>query len=122
RAGAQSDLSTASIRGSDSSQVPVYLAGIRINDDVSGSADLSTVPIWMIERAEVFRGNAPEAADRLGLGGAIFFWPRQPRATRAGASAGAGSFGERGGWLAYEAGTSGGGALVAVRRAQANND
>jgi iron complex outermembrane receptor protein len=122
RAGASSDLSTASIRGSDSSQVPVYLAGIRINDDVSGSADLSTVPIWMIDRVEVFRGNAPESADRLGMGGAIFFWPRQPNGTRVGASVSGGSFGERGGWLAYEAGSARAGSLVAVRRAQADND
>jgi iron complex outermembrane receptor protein len=121
-AGAASDLSTASIRGSDSAQLPVYVAGIRINDDVSGSADLSTVPIWMIDRVEVFRGNAPEAADRLGMGGAIFFWPREPRAVRVGASGGAGSFGERAGWLAYEAGSARAGALVAVRRAQADND
>jgi len=122
RTGAQSDIATASIRGSDSAQVPVYLAGVRINDDVSGSADLSTVPLWMIERVEVYRGNAPEVADRLGMGGAVFFWPRSPRATRAGASAHAGSFGERGGWLAYEAGSPRAGSLVAIRRDQADND
>lgn len=122
RTGAESDLATASIRGSDSSQVPVYLAGVRINDDVSGSADLSTVPLWMIERVEVYRGNAPVLGDRLGMGGAVFFWPRLPRSTRLGADAQAGSFGERGGWLAYEAGSERTGALVAVRRVQADND
>src|SRR6187431_28249 len=72
RTGAQSDLATASIRGADAAQVPVYLAGIRLNDDVSGTADLSTVPLFMIERVEVYRGNAPLKSDRLGLGGAIF--------------------------------------------------
>src|SRR5688500_262320 len=82
RTGAQSDLATASIRGADAAQVPVYLAGIRLNDDVSGTADLSTVPLFMIERVEVYRGNAPLKSDRLGLGGAIFFWPRLPRETR----------------------------------------
>jgi iron complex outermembrane receptor protein len=122
RTGAPSDLATASIRGSDSSQVPVYLAGIRINDDVSGSADLSTVPLWMIERVDVYRGNAPESADRLGMGGAIFFWPRQPRSTRVGASGELGSFGQRGGWLAFEAGSPDAGSLVAVRHQQARND
>lgn len=121
RTGAQSDVATASIRGSDSAQVPVYLAGIRINDEVSGVADLSTLPLWMIDRIEVFRGNAPEAADRLGMGGAMFFWPKLPRATRLGVSAQAGSFGEGGAWLAYEAGSEKAGSLVAVRRAQAEN-
>ena len=122
RTGAQSDLATASIRGAESSQVPVYLAGVRINDDVSGSADLSTVPLWMIERVEVFRGNAPELGDRLGLGGAVFFWPRLPRTTQVGGSARVGSFGERGGWLAYEAGSERTGSLVAIRSDQADND
>lgn len=122
RTGAQSDLATASIRGAESSQLPVYLAGVRINDDVGGSADLSTVPLWMIERVEVYRGNAPALGDRLGLGGAVFFWPRLPRATRLGGSAQVGSFGARGGWLAYEAGSERAGALVAVRRDQADND
>lgn len=122
RTGAQSDVATASIRGADSAQVPVYLAGVRINDDVGGSADLSAVPLWMIERVEVYRGNAPERADRLGMGGAVFFWPRLPRTTRAGASAHAGSYGALGGWLAYEAGSAHAGSLVAVRRDQADND
>ena len=122
RTGAQSDLATASIRGAESSQLPVYLAGVRINDDVGGSADLSTVPLWMIERVEVYRGNAPELGDRLGLGGAVFFWPKLPRTTRVGGSAWLGSFGERGGWLAYEAGSERAGSLVAIRRDQADND
>jgi iron complex outermembrane receptor protein len=122
RSGAESDLATASIRGADSRQTPVYLAGIRLNDDVSGTADLSTIPLWMIQRVEVFRGNAPEQADRLGLGGAVFFWPRLPSKGRTGVSAQVGSYGERGMGLAQEGGDEGGGALVSLRRWQADND
>lgn len=122
RTGAQSDLATASIRGADAAQVPVYLAGIRLNDDVSGTADLSTVPLFMIERVEVYRGNAPLKSDRLGLGGAIFFWPRLPRETRALVGAEVGSFGARAGWVSAEVGDDQVGSIVAVRSSGADND
>ncbi len=122
RGGAPSDLATASIRGSDSSQVPVYVAGVRVNDDVTGTADLSTIPLWMMDRVEVFRGNAPASAEQLGLGGAIFFWPRLPKTNRVGAGAHVGSFGESGEQVAGEVGGPRAGALVAVRRDRADND
>ena len=48
--GSGADLSTASVRGATSAQTPVYLAGIRLNDDVTGTADLSLVPLWMLSR------------------------------------------------------------------------
>ncbi|HEU5075454.1 MAG TPA: TonB-dependent receptor, partial [Polyangiaceae bacterium] len=122
RTGAQSDLATASIRGADAAQVPVYLAGIRLNDDVSGTADLSAVPLFMIERVEVYRGNAPLKSDRLGLGGAIFFWPRLPQETRALIGAEVGSFGARAGWVSAEVGDSQVGSIVALRSSAADND
>src|SRR5262245_981736 len=40
--------STASIRGATAAETPVYLGGVRINDDVAGAADLSTLPLWLI--------------------------------------------------------------------------
>jgi iron complex outermembrane receptor protein len=122
RTGAKSDLATASIRGSDSTQVPVYVAGIRVNDDVSGTADLSTIPLWMMDRVEVFRGNAPANGDQLGIGGAVFFWPRLPKTTRVGAGASVGSFGSLGGFVSGEVGSDKASALIAVRRDQSDND
>ena len=89
---------TASIRGATSAQVPVYLAGVSLNDDVAGAADLSRIPLWLIDRVEIYRSNAPLEADRLGIGGAIFFEPRWPRRTEAGAGGIVGSFGARGAW------------------------
>ena len=120
--GAASDLATASVRGASSAQTPVYLAGIRLNDDVTGTADLSLVPLWMLSRAEVYRGNAPADADRMGIGGAVYFEPRAPRRTRAGAGATLGSFGERGGFVGAEVARDGDGALVAFRSSRAQND
>jgi iron complex outermembrane receptor protein len=116
-------LSTASIRGATSAQTPVYLAGIRINDDVGGTADLSTLPLPLVDRVEVYRGHAPPQADRLAIGGALFFDPR--RATRPGASAAlsAGSFGLRGARASASAGAPASWGLIASLGAQqATND
>jgi len=121
-AGGASDLSTASVRGATSAQTPVYLAGVRLNDDVTGTADLSLIPLWMLGRAEVYRGNAPADADRLGIGGAIYFEPRMPRQNRLRGGAQLGSFGQRAGWLGAEVARAGDAALIAFRAASADND
>ena len=122
RTGSSSDLSTAAIRGATSAETPVYLAGVRLNDDLTGTADLSTVPLYMIERVEVYRGNAPLDADRMGIGGAIFFEPRLPARPELGGGVTYGSFAER---SLYVSGASGDGpvrTLVAIRRQAAQND
>ena len=120
--GASSELATASVRGASSAQTPVYLAGIRVNDDITGSANLSLVPLWMLGRVDVYRGNAPADADHLGIGGAIYFQPRAPR--KAGLRVGAelGSFGERAGWVGAAVAKRASAALVAFRSASARND
>jgi len=120
--GSRSELSTASVRGASSAQTPVYLAGIRLNDDVTGTADLSLIPLWMLGRAEVYRGNAPADADHLGIGGAVYFEPRVPRKNRLLAGAELGSFGERAGWLGAEVAERHDAALVAFRTQAAKND
>jgi vitamin B12 transporter len=90
RTGSSADLVTASIRGAEASQVPVYLAGIRLNDDIVGVADLSRIPLWMLQRVEVHRSGTPIRAARGGMGGAILFEPSLPgaQAYRLGAEAG----------------------------------
>ena len=92
---------TAAIRGATAADTPVYLAGVRLNDDVGGTADLSLVPLWLIASIEIYRGNAPVEADRLGPGGAIFFEPRRPTKDIGGAGYYGGSWGASNGW-AYE--------------------
>ncbi len=122
RSGAGSDFATISIRGAPSAQLPVYLAGIRLNDDVTGAADLSTIPLFFLDRIEIYRGNAPADADRLGIGGAVFFEPRLPRGTHAGVTAGAGSFGELSFGAYGSLGDERAGALFSVSRQSAAND
>ncbi len=113
---------TASIRGATPAQLPVYLAGVRINDEVAGTADLSRVPLWLIDRIEIYRGNAPIEADRLGVAGALFFEPRWPRGRELDAGAMGGSFGTRGAWTWASFGDRDGGLLAGVSAEAATND
>ncbi|MFO0660191.1 MAG: TonB-dependent receptor [Polyangiaceae bacterium] len=120
--GASSDLATAMVRGASASQLPVYVAGIRINDDLGGTADLSTVPLWMLDRVEIYRGNAPIDADRPAIAGALFLDPRLPRGPRLVAGAGLGSYGWNETHALASYGNSSASVLVAARREQATND
>ncbi|HVJ20143.1 MAG TPA: TonB-dependent receptor [Polyangiaceae bacterium] len=113
---------TASVRGATAAQTPVYLGGIRINDEVAGAADLSVVPLWLIDRIEIYRGNAPLAADEFGIGGAISFMPVRPRGNAAGASLSAGSFGTAGGYAFAAAGGERQALLVGASFTSAEND
>jgi vitamin B12 transporter len=115
-------LSTATVRGATAAQTPVYLAGVRLNDDVAGTADLSLVPLWLTRQVEIYRGHAPIQADRLGIGGAIFFEPRRPRGPEAGAGLMAGSFGSRAGWGYVGLGGARAAALAGARFERADND
>ncbi len=122
RSGSSSDLATASLRGASSAQTPIYLAGVRLNDDVTGTADLSTVPLWMLDRVEVFRGTAPEYADQLGLGGAIFLEPRLASRSEVTAGQLVGSWATVGTWAAGAVAGPDASALVSLRRDAAAND
>lgn len=113
---------TASVRGATAAETPVYLAGVRINDDVAGAADLSTLPLWLIDRVEIYRGNAPLEADRFGIGGAIFFEPIRPREPTAGLGAMVGSYGSRAAWAFAATGGADHGLLVGARLEGAEND
>ena len=113
---------TASIRGATAAQTPVYLGGVRLNDQVGGVADLSTIPLWLVERVDVYRGNAPFDADELGMGGALFFEPRRPKQNEAGAGATLGSFGTRAGFGYLALGDDSAGVLVGLSSERSQND
>lgn len=113
---------TASIRGASSAQTPVYLGGVRLNDQVGGVVDLSTIPLWLIERVDLYRGNAPFDADELGIGGAIFFEPRRPRTSEVALGATLGSFGTRSGFGYFALGDERAGVLAGVSAERADND
>jgi vitamin B12 transporter len=114
--------STASIRGATSAETPVYLGGVRINDDVAGSADLSTLPLWLIDRVEIYRGNAPFDVDRFGIGGAMLFQPLRPRDTRASLGVSGGSYGSEGAHAYGSLASPERGVLVGASFQSAQND
>ncbi len=113
---------TASVRGATAAQLPVYLAGVALNDDVAGTADLSRIPLWLVERIEIYRGNAPLEADRLGIGGAIFVEPRWPRGDAAGAGQTFGSWGQHAAWGYAALGDRDTAVLAGVSAETATND
>ena len=69
RRGGRADLATLSLRGSTNAQAPVVVFGMVLNDELTGTVDLSTLPLSMMHRVTVYRGHAPSSADELGLGG-----------------------------------------------------
>ncbi len=113
---------TAAIRGATAAQTPVYLGMVRLNDLVGGVADLSTLPLWLVDHIDVYRGNAPFEADELGIGGAIVLEPRRPRRSEAAAGASVGSFGTRAGfgYVALVEGDDG--VLAGLSAERADND
>jgi len=121
-AGALGAPATAQVRGATAAETPVYVGGVRINDDVAGAADLSTVPLWLMDRVEVYRGNAPLEADRLSLGGAIFFEPLRPNEPRAGLGVLGGAYGSHGVFAYAGSGERSRGLLLGVRLEGAAND
>lgn len=122
RTGSPSDLATAAIRGATSAQTPVYLAGVRLNDDLTGSADLSTLPLFLVQRVEVYRGNSPVEADRLGIGGAVMFEPYLPAGNQLGFGLSAGSFRQRAAFVTAGAGNTRAATVLALQHEGAAND
>lgn len=67
---------TARLRGATASQTPVYLGKVRLNDEVGGVADLSTVPHFFLERIDIYRSHSPRFLSESGIGGAIVLVPK----------------------------------------------
>jgi len=96
RLGADDSFATLSIRGTGSTQVAVFLAGVPLTGGADPTLDLSTLPLWPGARARVFRSFAPAALGRGSLGGTLVLDAPSPRAPeRTEVWAAAGSFGSR---------------------------
>lgn len=75
RLGADDSFATLSIRGSSSSQVAVYLAGVPLSGGADPTLDLATLPLWPGARARVYRSFAPASLGRGSLGGTLVLDP-----------------------------------------------
>jgi vitamin B12 transporter len=122
RRGGDADLSTLSLRGASPAQTPVYLGLVRINDDFTGTADLSALPTFVLRRIEVYRGAAPAFLEDAGFGGAVLLdlvYPTKP-AFSVGTTIG--TLGERELTTAGAMGSDRGGVAISARLSRSDND
>lgn len=83
----------ASIRGSTSSQVAVYVDNVLMNSASEPTVDLSTVPIENVERIEIYRGHIPARFGVSGMGAVINIVTKAPSKSENSVMIGAGSLG-----------------------------
>lgn len=84
----------ASIRGSTSSQVAVYIDGVLANMASEAAVDLSTIPVDNVERIEVYRGHVPARFGVSGMGAVINVITKEADRADQTVSVGVGSLGE----------------------------
>jgi hypothetical protein len=80
RLGADDSFTTLSIRGSSSTQVAVYLAGVPLTGGGDPTVDVSGLPLWPGARARVHRSFAPATLGPGSLGGTLVLEPPGPSA------------------------------------------
>ncbi len=96
RTGGVGSTATLSIRGSNPDQVLVLLDGTPLNDPITGTADLSTIPLGTIEQVTVLRGAASARYGAGALAGVVTLESREATGSEFAGKAEAGAFGEVG--------------------------
>lgn len=97
RRGGPGSEATVSIRGSAPHQVLVLLDGVPLNDETSGTADLSAIPLEQLERVTIVRGAAAARYGPRALAGALILERRRASRTEASGGGSIGPWGERNG-------------------------
>ena len=87
--------SVASVRGSTSAQVAVYIDGVLANLQSEPAVDLSAIPADMIERIEVYKGYIPARFGAQAMGGVINIITKMPEEKKTNLLIGYGSFGRK---------------------------
>lgn len=72
---------TASIRGSSSSQVAVYVDGVLQNLGSESAVDISAIPVNNVAQIEVYRGYIPAKFGGASMGGVINIITKEPEIT-----------------------------------------
>lgn len=93
RARGRGGYTVASVRGSTSSQVSVYVDGVLTNLGSEAAVDLSSIPVENVERIEVYRGYIPARFGASSMGGVINIVTKRPEEKSTNASIGAGTYG-----------------------------
>ena len=117
---------TASVRGSSSSQVSVYVDGVLMNLGSEAAVDLSTIPVENVERIEVYRGYIPARFGGASMGGVINIITGKPAGRGAGGPvtrSALGSFGRtHGPALSYSTPLGDGRVFVGLRQSRPGTD
>ncbi len=94
RTGGFGSPTTLSLRGSEADQIEVLFGDVPIGTADGSPFDLSAIPLWALERVEIYRSGAPTWLARSGIGGVLRLVPREPgRGPTLGAAGGVGSYG-----------------------------
>ncbi len=91
------NLATLSLRGTSSDQSGIFWEGFELNPPGSGMMDLSLVPVFLFDKAEIRYGGSSSLYGSGSMGGGVFLSsdPGALPGTRLSAGANIGSFGER---------------------------
>jgi iron complex outermembrane receptor protein len=96
RLGADDSFATLSVRGTSSTEVAIFLAGVPLTGGADPTLDLATLPLWPGARARVYRSFAPATLGRGSLGGTLVLDVPSPNAeARTDVWTAVGSFGSR---------------------------
>jgi iron complex outermembrane receptor protein len=71
QSGGLGSYSSATLRGSSSNQVMIYLDGLLLNDATRGGFNLSEIELLLADTVEIYRGLTPIQLNKASLGGAI---------------------------------------------------
>lgn len=109
------------VRGSRPEGVLVLLDGVPLNDPVTGTADLSMVPVGSLASATLVRGTASGRFGSGALGGVLLLRSRRPGGTLASGGLETGSFGRKAADLYGSVSGETGALSLALRRESAEN-
>ena len=93
RNGSRGTVSSAFIRGADSTQTIVLVDGVRIGSATLGSTELGHIPLEFIERIEVVKGPLSGLYGADAIGGVIQLFTKKPSQSQSSVKLSAGSFG-----------------------------
>lgn len=93
RTGGVGGFTALSLRGAEAEHTTVLLGDVPLSTADGSAFDLSTMPPWLFDRIEVYRGGAPLWLGAGAIGGVLRLVPRAARGRRLEAAFGAGTWG-----------------------------
>lgn len=123
QSGGLGSFSIASLRGSSSQQVTVYLDGLPLNEASGGGVDLSQISLADVQSIEIYRGVTPINFARASIGGAINIRTlRVDDENQIRVNAGYGSFDTRRAGVSYLGGKGGWDTVLTAEYFDTDND